>query len=216
MNNDNMDQQRKISDAVVRRLPKYYRQLCVLQAQGVIRISSKKLGDRLEVKASQIRQDLNSFGGFGQQGYGYPVGELKDHIAQILSIDSKWKMIIVGAGNIGRALSKYTEFSEEGFEIVALFDNNEQVVGETIGLVQVHHTDGLESYVAENKVDILALAVPSQAVDHLMQMAENTGIGAVWNFTPSDVFSDSVVVENIHLTDSLMALSFRLGEKNKA
>lgn len=204
--------EKRISDAVIRRLPRYYRQLCELEDGGVTRISSKSLGASLSVKASQIRQDLNSFGGFGQQGYGYSVTDLKNHIADILALNSHWKMVIVGAGNIGTALSEYGQFKKEGFEALALFDVDENLVGKTIGKIKIHHVSTLREYIMEHKVDILALAVPSRAVPQLMELAEEVQIGAVWNFTPNDVFSDKFVVENLHLTDSLMALSFRLNK----
>lgn len=204
---------KKIPDVVIRRLPRYYRQLCALEKEGSVRISSKALGERLQVKASQIRQDLNSFGGFGQQGYGYPVVDLKNHIAEILCLDKNWKIAIVGAGNIGRALSKYGEFKKEGFEVLALFDNNENIVGECVGTLKILHTDTLEEYLKHNHIDILALTVPQSAIDELLTFAEeSTNIGAVWNFAPHDLFSSKIVIENIHLTDSLMSLSFHLGQ----
>ena len=207
--------QKKISDAIIRRLPRYYKQLCDLESAGVDHISSQSLGERLEVKASQIRQDLNSFGGFGQQGYGYPVTELKSRIAKILNIDKQWKMIIIGAGNIGRALSSYGEFSKEGFEILALFDSNPSLVGKRVGDLEILNVKKLAEYIKENDVDIMALTVPQSAVKELMFIAEKSNVGAVWNFSPADIFSPKVVVENIHLTDSLMSLSYHLGNKSK-
>jgi len=207
--------QKKISDAIIRRLPRYYKQLCDLESAGVDHISSQSLGERLEVKASQIRQDLNSFGGFGQQGYGYPVTELKNRIAKILNIDKQWKMVIIGAGNIGRALSSYGEFSKEGFEILALFDSNPNLVGKRVGDLEILDVKKLAEYINENDVDIMALTVPQSAVKELMFIAEKSNVGAVWNFSPADIFSPKVVVENIHLTDSLMSLSYHLGNKSK-
>ncbi len=205
--------QKRISDAIIRRLPRYYKQLSDLEEAGIDHISSQSLGERLQIKASQIRQDLNSFGGFGQQGYGYPVSELKDRIAKILHIDKKWKVVIVGAGNIGRALSNYSAFSNEGFEMSALFDSNPTLIGKRVGNLEILDTKTLPDYLTSNKIDIMALTVPQNAVKELMMIAEKADIGAVWNFSPADIFSPKVVVENIHLTDSLMALSYHLGNK---
>jgi len=205
--------QKRISDAIIRRLPRYYKQLCDLEEAGIDHISSQSLGERLQIKASQIRQDLNSFGGFGQQGYGYPVSELKDRISKILHIDKKWKVVIVGAGNIGRALSNYNAFSNEGFEMTALFDSNPTLIGKRVGNLEILDTKTLSDYLTSHKTDIMALTVPQSAVKELMMIAEKTDIGAVWNFSPADIFSPKVVVENIHLTDSLMALSYHLGNK---
>jgi len=215
VNNMMEPNQKKISDAIIRRLPRYYKQLCDLEAAGVDHISSQSLGERLEVKASQIRQDLNSFGGFGQQGYGYPVSELKTRIAKILHINKQWKMIIVGAGNIGRALSSYGEFGKEGFEILALFDANPSLIGKKSGNLEILDVKNLTEFIEDHKVDIMALTVPQKAVKELMMIAEKSNVGAVWNFSPADIFSPKVVVENIHLTDSLMALSYHLGNIGK-
>lgn len=207
--------QKKISDAIIRRLPRYYKQLCDLEVAGVDHISSQLLGEKLEVKASQIRQDLNSFGGFGQQGYGYPVSELKNRIAKILHIDKRWKVVIIGAGNIGRALSSYGEFGKEGFEILALFDSNPSLIGKRCCNLEILDVKNLAEYIKTNGIDIMALTVPQKAVKELMMVAEKSEVGAVWNFSPADVFSPKVVVENIHLTDSLMALSYHLGNISK-
>ena len=194
--------QKRISDAIIRRLPRYYKQLTDLESAGIDHISSQSLGERLQVKASQIRQDLNSFGGFGQQGYGYPVSELKDRIAKILHIDKKWKVVIVGAGNIGRALSNYSAFTAEGFEMAALFDANPNLIGKRVGNLEILDIKTLSDYIVKNDIDIMALTVPQTAVKELMLVAEKSNIGAVWNFSPADIFSPKVVVENIHLTDS--------------
>lgn len=207
------DKGKKIADAVIRRLPRYYRQLCYFESQNISRISSNTLGESLDLKATQIRQDLNSFGGFGQQGYGYPVSELRDIIANILAINSQWKMVIVGAGNIGRALSGYDEFMLEGFQILALFDNDETIIDKKIGRIPVYHVSTLTDYIKENHVDIVVLTVPSKVTQSLADLAIKAGANAIWNFAPVDVFSDDVVVENIHLTDSLMALSYNLRQK---
>lgn len=209
------DKGKKVADAVIRRLPRYYRQLCYLESQNISRISSNALGESLDLKATQIRQDLNSFGGFGQQGYGYPVSELRDIIADILSINSQWKMVIVGAGNIGRALSGYDEFMLEGFQILALFDNDKAMVDKQFGRMPVYDVSTLADYIKENHVDIVALAVPSRVTQSLADLSIRAGANAIWNFAPVDVFCDDVVVENIHLTDSLMALSYNLGQKLK-
>ena len=203
--------QRKISDAVIRRLPRYYRQLLALESEGVQKISSLALSTLMNVTASQIRQDLNCFGGFGQQGYGYNVSELRRHIAQILGLDRKYSMVIIGAGNIGQALSSYTQFASEGYDILALFDTNPELIGRSIGNADVLPMDGLESFLTGRTVDIAVVAVPAKAATSVAQRLVRAGIQAIWNFAPVEIVIDGVVVENAQLTDGLMTLTYKLG-----
>jgi redox-sensing transcriptional repressor len=205
----------KISDAVIRRLPRYYRQLGALQQEGVAKISSLALSAMMNVTASQIRQDLNCFGGFGQQGYGYNVSELRRNIAEILGINRQYSMIIIGAGNIGQALSNYTQFGSEGYDILALFDANPELVGKEIGGVQVHAIDSLEQFASNHTVDLAVVAVPAPAARAVAERLVKAGINAIWNFAPVEIVIEGVVVENAQLTDGLMALTYRLGKLRK-
>jgi redox-sensing transcriptional repressor len=205
----------RISDAVIRRLPRYYRQLGALEQEGVSKISSLALSGMMNVTASQIRQDLNCFGGFGQQGYGYNVGELKKNIAEILGINRQYSMIIVGAGNIGQALSNYTQFGAEGYDILALFDADPALVGRTFGGVKVLDAALLEEFARGRAVDIAVIAVPARAARPVADRIVQAGIKAIWNFAPVEIVLDDVVVENAQLTDGLMALTYRLGELRK-
>jgi redox-sensing transcriptional repressor len=207
--------QNKISDAVIRRLPRYYRQLKALESVGKEKISSLALSTLMNVTASQIRQDLNCFGGFGQQGYGYNVRELRRKIAQILGIDRKYTLIIIGAGNIGQALASYGQFVSEGYEILALFDTSEALVGCEVGGVQVLHADMLDSFVQANPVEIAVIATPESVALAVAQKLVQLNIKAIWNFAPVELVLSGVVVENAQLTDGLMALTYRLGELHK-
>lgn len=202
----------KVSEAVIRRLPRYYRQLKLLELQGVEKISSQSLSHTLNVTASQIRQDLNCFGGFGQQGYGYNVRELRGKIAQILGIDHKYQLIIVGAGNIGAALASYGSFISEGYEILALFDLDPALVGTTVAGLPVLHTDGLEEFLGRHGVQIAIVATPQAAALTVAKQLKELGVRAIWNFAPVELVLEDVVVENAQLTDGLMALTYRLGE----
>jgi redox-sensing transcriptional repressor len=202
----------RISDAVIRRLPRYYRQLETLEQEGVAKISSLALSALMNVTASQIRQDLNCFGGFGQQGYGYNVGELKKNISEILGINRQYSMIIVGAGNIGQALSNYTQFGNEGYDILALFDADAALVGRVFGGVMVRDAASLEEFLSKNTVDIAVIAVPARAARPVAEQIVHAGVKAIWNFAPVEIVIEGVVVENAQLTDGLMALTYRLGE----
>jgi redox-sensing transcriptional repressor len=202
----------KTSDAVVRRLPRYYRQLCALEREGVAKISSEELGARMGVTASQIRQDLSCFGGFGQQGYGYGVSFLRRRVAEILGLDRKYAMIVVGAGNIGQALANYAGFGAGGYEISALFDVDPKVVGKRFGGAPVLHMDAIEGFLRIKPADIAALAVPEGSAYQAAERLTRAGVSAIWNFAPVEIVIQGVVVENAQLTDGLMALTFRLGE----
>lgn len=204
--------EKEISQAVIRRMPRYYRYLGELLEQGVERISSNDLSNLMNVTASQIRQDLNNFGGFGQQGYGYNVQFLYDEIGKILGLDKTHNVIIIGAGNLGQALANYTNFRRLGFHIIALFDIDPSLKGKKIGDVEVHMPDEIEEFCKNNRVDIAALTMPKQSADNIAQHLVDLGIRAIWNFAHVDLNLEgkNVVVENVHLSDSLMQLSYNI------
>ena len=208
--------EKEISQAVVRRMPRYYRYLGDLLENGVDRISSNDLSKLMNVTASQIRQDLNNFGGFGQQGYGYNVRFLHDEIGKILGLDQTHNIIIIGAGNLGQAIANYGRFERLGFCTVALFDVNPEVIGKEIRGIRVYALDALEVFCQTHKVDIAALTMPKQSIDNTLQRLIKLGIRAIWNFAHVDLDLDDeyVVVENVHLSDSLMQLSYNIA-KNK-
>ena len=200
-----------VSDAVIRRLPGYYRHLRELEAAGVHQISSQELGRRMQLTASQIRQDINCFGGFGRQGFGYEVTTLKGHIAEILGLDNKHKMIIIGAGNIGRAVANYPSFGREGFQTAAIFDDDPGKIGSDVAGLKVLAMDTMESFLDENPVDISVLAVPVKSAQQALNRLVGKGIKGIWNFAPTDLnHPDSVTVVNVHLSDSLQILSFKM------
>ena len=205
----------RVSDAVIRRLPGYYRHLRELEAAGVTSISSQELGRRMQLTPSQIRQDINCFGGFGRQGYGYRVSELKGHIGEILGLDKEHRLIILGAGNIGCAVAQYPTFSREGFKTVALFDTQETKVGRSLGDIPVLHMDTLEEYVQTNVVDIAVLALPKRNAQDALDRLYKSGIRAIWNFAPADLnHPEDMLVVNVHLSDSLQQLSYRMAHRN--
>jgi len=206
--------ERKISDAVVTRLPRYYRYLRDLQLEGIERISSDELSHRMGVTASQIRQDLNNFGGFGQQGYGYNVSSLKEEIGKILALQKIHNLIIIGGGNLGKALAGYSKFESSGFEVKAIFDISDQVVGTEVRGIKVLHLDDLESFLTENSIDIATLAIPKATVNEVAKRLYNCGIRAFWNFAHLDLeIPSDAYVENMHLIDHLMKLSYRLNRE---
>jgi redox-sensing transcriptional repressor len=204
--------EKEISQAVIRRIPRYYRYLGELLEQGVERISSNDLSNLMNVTASQIRQDLNNFGGFGQQGYGYNVQYLYEEIGKILGLDKTYNIIIIGAGNLGQALANYTNFRRLGFHIIALFDIDTSLKGKKIGDVEVHMPDEIEEFCKNNRVDIAALTMPKHSADNIAQHLVDLGIHAIWNFAHVDLNLEgkNVVVENVHLSDSLMQLSYNI------
>jgi redox-sensing transcriptional repressor len=165
----------------------------------------------MQLTASQIRQDINCFGGFGRQGFGYEVTTLKDHIAEILGLDKKHSMIIIGAGNIGRAVANYPSFNREGFQTVAIFDDDPGKIGTDVAGLRVLAVDTLESFLSENAVDICVLALPVKSAQQVLNRLVAKGIKGIWNFAPTDLnHPDSVTVVNVHLSDSLQILSFRM------
>jgi redox-sensing transcriptional repressor len=205
----------KISKAVIARLPRYYRYLDELQQQHIERISSKELSELMNVTASQIRQDLNNFGGFGQQGYGYNVQYLYEEIGKILGLGVKHKMVIVGAGNLGQAIANYGNFKNRGFDIVALFDKNPELIGKKTAYGEILDIETLYEYVKVNKVEIVALTLPKEPARAIAEKLVDAGVKAFWNFAHTDLrFSDDIIVENVHLSESLMKLTYRISEKN--
>ncbi len=207
----------KVSETVIRRLPKYYRYLSELQEKGEDRISSQELSDLTGFTASQIRQDLNNFGGFGQQGYGYKVAVLKKELENILGIPKIYKTILIGAGRLGTVVCNYKGFLDSGFEIVAMFDKSEDVIGKSVGNHVVRPVDELEGFMEEHgEVEVAILTVPKEGAQAIADRLVNAGIRGIWNFAPEDLEApDSVVVENIRLTDSLLTLSYYLTEDNR-
>ena len=204
----------RVSDAVVRRLPMYYRHLKELEKAGVVRISSQELGERMNLTASQIRQDINCFGGFGQQGYGYHVSNLKERIGEILGLNHQYHVIIVGAGNIGRAVANYAGFKKEGFNIQAMFDVSPALVGIDVHGTLVQPMDKLDQWLSAHQVDIAVLSVPSAYAQETADALVRGGVRAIWNFAPVDLnLPDGVAVNNVHLSDSLHILSYRMNEK---
>lgn len=203
---------KKISNAVIKRLPRYYRYLGELLENDVVRISSKELSERMGVTASQIRQDLNNFGGFGQQGYGYNVDYLYNEIAKILGLENHYSAIVIGAGNLGQALANYTDFEKRGFLIKGLFDVNPRLVGISVRGIEVMDMDMVADFVKEKNVDIAILTVPKMKAPQIANELVASGIKGIWNFAPVDleIADTHVVVENVHLSESLMTLSYRI------
>ena len=210
-----MKRNAKVSTAVIRRLPRYYRQLCELQEAGVVRISSSALGKSMGLTASQIRQDLFCFGGFGQQGYGYKVDSLKEEIGEILGISRGHTIVVLGTGNLGRALIKNFKFSSNGFQLLAAFDVSQQVVGTKIAGVPVYHIDELERFLAQNQVNVGLLTVPISAAQEMGERLAAAGVKGIWNFTNYEIAlgRDDVVVESVHFSDSLLALSYMISQR---
>ena len=218
---------KRVSEAVIRRLPRYYRHLTMLETQGVERISSERLARQMNLNASQVRQDFNCFGGFGQQGYGYNVSNLTGEIKRIMGIDRKHTIIIVGAGNIGHALTNFPGFAETGFEVKALFDVNEDLIGTEIKGHPVLDVKDMDEYIRENQIDIgviaarrsasaaansglsSASAARRSAAQEIADRMCAAGIRGIWNFVPLDI-TTSVPIENVHLSESLSTLSYKI------
>ena len=210
--------EKEISTAVIKRLPRYYRYLGELLAHDVVRISSKELSERMGVTASQIRQDLNNFGGFGQQGYGYNVEYLYNEIGKILGLDKKNRIVIIGAGNLGQAIANYADFERRGFEIIGIFDVNPSIIGTSIRGVTIHSAEMLEEFIKTHEVEIAVLTLPKENAPQVAADLAKWGIRAIWNFAPTDLhLPPNVMQENVHLAESLMRLSYKLkaSEKNE-
>ena len=210
-----MEKNKNISMAVIKRLPKYYRYLEELMKNDVDRISSKELGEKIGFTASQIRQDLNCFGDFGQQGYGYNVKELYSEISSILGLDRGYGAALVGAGNIGQAVSNYSRFENLGFKITAIFDANPKLIGMKIRDVEIMDIDEMTSILNAHKIDIGIICVPRKNAQIVADELIKGGVRAIWNFAPVDlVVPDYVKVENVHLSESLLTLIYLLNESD--
>ena len=207
---------RKISQAVIRRLPRYYRYLGELLEDGVERISSNDLSKRMKLTASQIRQDLNNFGGFGQQGYGYNVKYLHTEIGKILGLENKHNFIIVGAGNLGQALANYSHFENQVFILKGIFDVNPTLRGMSIRDVPVRMMSEMKDFIKENNIEIAVLTIPKECAIDVAKDLVDAGIQAIWNFAHVDMnVPDNVIVESVHLSESLMRLSYNISRYNE-
>ncbi|MFA6308749.1 MAG: redox-sensing transcriptional repressor Rex [Clostridia bacterium] len=209
-----MSSKKKVSMAVIRRLPRYYRYLSDLLLLDITRISSKELSNRMGITASQIRQDLNCFGGFGQQGYGYNVEMLYNEIGNILGINNKYQTILIGAGHMGQALANYGNFEKRGYNLVGIFDINPELIGTKINGVEIMDLDKMSDFIKKTKVDIAMISVPYEQTPVVAEMAAKLGVKGLWNFSPMDLqLPYEAVIENVHLSDSLMVLGYRMKEK---
>ena len=203
-----------ISKAVIGRLPRYYRYLGEIMESGVERISSGELSKKMNVTASQIRQDLNNFGGFGQQGYGYNVKYLYVEIGKILGVDKQHNMIIIGAGNLGRALANYANFEKRGFVVKGMFDCNPELIGRDCRGAKIMPMEEMADFIRDNNIEIMALTIPKTSANEVARMAVEAGIKGIWNFAHMDLIVPSdVVVENVHLSESLMTLSYNMNTR---
>lgn len=206
----------KVSNAIIRRLPRYRRYLGYLQTKGIKKISSNELSEMIGYTASQIRQDLNTFGEFGQQGYGYEVDRLYKEINKILGLDREYKTVVVGCGNLGQAITNYTYYYKIGFNIIGLFDANPKIVGNVINDVEVMDSAGLEEYVRREKIDIGIICVNRENAQKVADELVAGGVKGIWNFAPIDLdIPENVALESVHLSDSLHALSFMIKNMNE-
>lgn len=210
-------QEKNISKSVIRRLPRYYRFLGELLNEGVEKISSRELSERMRLTASQIRQDLNCFGGFGQQGYGYNVKELREQIGAILHLDNRRTVILIGAGNLGRAVTLHIDFTRYGFEPIGVFDRDEMLVGESIAGMRIGAMDSLRGFCAERRPNMAILCIPREGAEDVVKTLIECGVTAFWNFSHYDIQAEypNAAVENVHLTDSLMTLSYLMEESDE-
>ena len=204
-----------ISDAVIRRLPRYYRQLTELCARGVVRISSHSLGQEMNITASQIRQDLSCFGEFGQQGYGYNVEELHTEIGHILGVDNNYHLVMIGVGNLGHALLQNFHFAQAGFTVDAAFDVSPAVTGTRVNGVPIYAMEELEGYIRSHSVDVVVLTIPQSVAQEMADRLVDLGIRGFWNFTNVEITCGrpDVKIENIHFADSLLTLSYRIANR---
>ncbi len=207
-----MKKYEQVSTPVIKRLPRYHRYLEELKKQGVVRISSKELSARMGLTASQIRQDLNCFGGFGQQGYGYNIEQLYNEIGIILGLSSKFKAVLIGAGNLGHAVATHLRFEDRGFDLIGIFDNNPDIIGKQIGNKTVLNSDTLEDFCKEHNPSVAILCIPSEFTDTTAKKLVSLGIKGFWNFTQYDIATNhkGIAVENVHLGDSLMTLCYQI------
>lgn len=201
----------KVSMTVIRRLPKYYRYLGELLNKGINRISSQELSDLTGFTASQIRQDLNNFGGFGQQGYGYNVEELKYELGKILGLDKEYNTVVAGAGNLGQAVANYKGFEDAGFKVLSLFDKNPKLLGLKIRDIEIRDVDEMDKFIKDNNVEIGIISTPKDNAQEIADIYAKSGIKGIWNFAPADIkVPETIVVENVHLNESLFILSYFL------
>lgn len=208
----------KVSIAVIRRLPRYYRHLSELRQQGTVRISSNALGKAMGLTASQIRQDLFCFGGFGQQGYGYNVEKLRDEIGEILGINQGHTAVVLGVGNLGHALIQNFKFGNNGFQVGAAFDVDENVIGTCVGDIPVYSVDVLDQYLALHHVDVGVLTVPRAVAAGMAEQLVRGGVKGIWNFANVELKlqdADDVIVENVHFADSLLTLSYMISKGDR-
>ncbi|KHO32158.1 redox-sensing transcriptional repressor Rex [Clostridium tetani] len=211
-----MDKKRNISMAVIKRLPKYHRYLEELLRNEVDRISSKELSKKIGFTASQIRQDFNCFGDFGQQGYGYNVKELHAQISNILGLTKEYKCIILGGGNIGQAIANYNKFEKLGFKLEVIFDINPKLVGLKIRDIEIKDIDTLEDYLKENNVDVGIICVPSRSAQKVCDILTRNNVKGIWNFAPVDLkVPEGVFTENVHLSENLLTLSYLMNEQEE-
>ena len=205
-----------VSNSVIQRLPRYYRFLGDLKASGISRISSKALSEKMNLTASQIRQDLNCFGGFGQQGYGYNIDVLREEIGHILGIDAPKKAIIVGMGNLGKALAQHLKFENKGFMLIGLFDIKESLIGQMVRNIPIRSTSNLDEFCRDNKPEVAIITTPKEAAQSLSDQLVKLGVKGFLNFSHYDltVNHPEITVENIHLGDKLLTLSYRLKEND--
>lgn len=209
-----MEKDNRVSITVIRRLPKYYRYLGDLLSKGINRVSSQELSSMTGFTASQIRQDLNNFGGFGQQGYGYNVEELYDQLGKILGLETIYKAVIAGAGNLGQAIANYKGFEDAGFKVLSLFDKNPKLIGLKIRDIEISDIDTINEFIRENNVDIGIITTPKDNAQEIADIFVKAGVKGIWNFAPTDLnVPEEIVVENVRLNESLFALSYFL--KNK-
>ena len=199
-----------ISNSVIRRLPRYYRFLGELEDQQISKISSRELSERMHLTASQIRQDLNCFGGVGQQGYGYNVSELRKEIGRILGVDKHRKTILIGAGNLGTALAVHINFEKSGCSLIGIFDSNKKIVGNPLGKLTITDIDDLEKFCRENKPEVAVLCIPKSVTKEIVDRLTELGVRSFWNFSHYDINVEhkNIIVENVHLGDSLLTLSY--------
>ena len=206
----------KVSNAIIRRLPRYRRYLGYLQTKGIKKVSSNELSEMIGYTASQIRQDLNTFGEFGQQGYGYEVDRLYKEINKILGLDREYKTVVVGVGNLGQAITNYTYYYKIGFNIIGLFDANPRIVGNVINDVEVLDVADLEEYCKREKIDIGIICVNRENAQKVADSLVSGGVKGIWNFAPIDLeIPEGIALESVHLSDSLHALSFMIKNMNE-
>jgi redox-sensing transcriptional repressor len=210
-----MDRDNKVSITVIRRLPKYYRYLEDLLRKGINRISSQELSRMTGFTASQIRQDLNNFGGFGQQGYGYNVEELHSQLGKILGLNQIYNTVIAGAGNLGQAVANYKGFEDAGFKIISLFDKNPKLIGLKIRDIEIRDVDEMKDYIKENDVKIGIITTPKENAQDIAEIYMKSGIKGIWNFAPADLkINNEIVIENVHLNESLFTLAYFLNNSS--